>query len=165
MKYEEIATNSSNGSTIPKGKYLCQVKEATETESKSGVPMLKLKLKIVEGELKGRIIFDQLSFNCKRPKNFAVALVMAKKTDKDFELDSGKVLGKLVYAKLEEENYEGNVRSKVAFDGYGKVPTETIIKTLEELKLEKDDDEEEELTDNTDEEIESLDDIYSQYNL
>jgi hypothetical protein len=56
---------------------------------------------------------------------------MAKKTDKDFELDSDKVLGKLVYVMIEEEKYEGQVRSKVAFDGYGKVPTETIIKTLE----------------------------------
>lgn len=165
MKYEEIATDSKNGSTIPKGKYLCQIKEATETQSKSGADMLKLKLKIVEGEFKGRIIFDQLSFNCKRPKNFAIALVMAKKTDKDFELDSDKVLGKLVYVMIEEEKYEGQVRSKVTFDGYGKVPTETIIKTLEELKQEKDEDDEEELTDNTDEEIEAVEDIYAKYNL
>jgi hypothetical protein len=165
MKYEEIATNSSNGSTIPKGKYLCQVKEATETESKSGADMLKLKLKIVEGELKGRTIFDQLSFNCKRPKLFAIALGMAKKDTKILEIDPDKIINRLVYVQIEQENYEGSLRSKVAFDGYGKVSIETTTKTIEILKKEKDDDDDDEQEEYTDEEIESLDNIYSQYNL
>ncbi|HPZ07726.1 MAG TPA: DUF669 domain-containing protein [Candidatus Eremiobacteraeota bacterium] len=165
MKYEEIGTNSSNGGTLGKGKYLCQIKEVTETESKAGVPMLKLKLKIVSGEQKGRTLFDQLSFNCKRPKLLAVALGLAKKNTKEFELDPEKVVNRLIYAKLEEEIYEGTLRSKVAFDGYGKVDPELIRNTLEELKKEQEEDEEEEQGEFTDEEIESLDDIYSQYNL
>jgi len=165
MKYEEIATNSSNGSTIPKGKYLCLIKEVTETESKAGIPMLKLKLKIVSGEQKGRTFFDQLSFNCKRPKLFAIALGQAKKNTKEFEIDPDKVINRLIYAKLEEETYDGNLRSKVAFDGYGKVDPEIVKTTMEELKKEQAEDEEEEQEEYTDEEIESLDNIYSQYKL
>jgi len=164
MKYTEIGKFANNGSTIPMGKYLVQVTEATETESKSGVPMLKVRHQIVEGEFKGRYLYDQLSFNCKRPKSFGKALGLITGTEKEFELDPERVLNRLVYVKVDTEVYDGTTRSKVTFDGYSPVGLEKTKAVLEKLKLEKDKDEEEEVSLSV-EDVKELEKFYSEYSL
>jgi hypothetical protein len=49
---------------LPKGNYPCVVDEATFGNSKSsGKPMISLKWKVFEGDYKGRILFQHLSFS------------------------------------------------------------------------------------------------------
>lgn len=164
MKYTEIGKSTNNGSTVPGGKYLVQVTEAKEAESKSGVPMLKVRCQIVEGDHKGRYLYDQLSSNCRRPKSFGRALGLINGTEKEFELDPERVINRLVYVKVETEVYDGITRSKVAFDGYSPVGLEKTKTVLGQLRVEKDKEEEEEVSLSV-EDVKELEKFYAEYSL
>lgn len=160
MKYTEISTSDNkNGSSIPAGKYLCQIKEATETTSKKEVPMIKVKLEIVDGEFTGKNIYDQLAFNCARPKTLHRALGFY--ISREFEILPEEWIDRLVWVQVENETYSGTLRSKVSFEGYEKVKSKIIIETLERLKALS---ELEEPEDEVDEDID-LNSIYEQYKL
>jgi hypothetical protein len=47
---------------IPPGEYTCAIKEASRQETKSGTgDLLKLRIEIIAGDCKGRILWDQLN--------------------------------------------------------------------------------------------------------
>jgi hypothetical protein len=106
---------------IPKGTYDCVI-EACEyaLSNSSGKPMWKMTYTITDGEFAGRKIFDLISFSEKaipmakgKIQRFAPE-VLSKRFDPKAIADSGDLTGKALRVKTKLEEYEGDLKTKVA---------------------------------------------------
>lgn len=53
-------TNIGSFEPVPSARYEVEIETAELTSSKSGKAMIKLRYKILEGDMKGRLVFDQI---------------------------------------------------------------------------------------------------------
>jgi hypothetical protein len=107
---------------IPEGKYLCKNEKVTPTKTKDGqFDMWKLKHVITEGDFKGSVIFDNMTFNPNglgRIKKLYSALGYDTSISKDCE--PSDIEGGVFYVNIKHETYNGVARAKVEFTGYEK---------------------------------------------
>lgn len=118
-------------SPLPDGKYLCQVSEIEEATTQYDDEMWKLKFEVVEGEHKGRFIFDNLVFSeaaLKRAKLICSRLGLD--VSGEVELTPSMLKGRRCYLSVLTEEYEDSEgktkkRNVVPFAGYEKVKGNT----------------------------------------
>jgi hypothetical protein len=114
-------------SPLPDGKYLCQVSEIEEATTQYDDEMWKLKHEVIEGEHKGRFIFDNLVFSSaalKRAKLICSRLGLD--VSGEVELTPSMLKGRKCYVSVLTEEYEdseGKIKKRnvVPFAGYEKV--------------------------------------------
>lgn len=104
---------------VPEGEYLCVVSRVDEKETQAGDTMWGIGLEILEGEHKGRLIFDNLVFvaSCK-PRLKVVFHRFGFPVDEPFDASPSDLEGKRIYVTTEIEEYNGKDRNKVTFAGY-----------------------------------------------
>lgn len=118
-------------SPLPDGKYLCQASEIEEATTQYDDEMWKLKFEVVEGEHKGRFIFDNLVFSeaaLKRAKLICSRLGLD--VSGEVELTPSMLKGRRCYLSVLTEEYEDSEgktkkRNVVPFAGYEKVKGNT----------------------------------------
>lgn len=118
-------SETENFSPIPEGKYICKIADVKKEITKNNNEVWKLTLEVVEGEYKGRKIFDNLVFTEKaysRIKKLYSAIGgydLAQARD----CETSDILDQVVLVDTCIENYQdnnGNAKSinKVTFAGY-----------------------------------------------
>lgn len=110
---------------IPEGRYLCKNEKVTPTKTKDGqFDMWKLKHVVTEGDFKGSVIFDNVTFNptgLGRIKKLYSALNYDTNTSIDCE--PSDVEGGVFYVNVKHETYNNITRPKVEFAGYEAIDT------------------------------------------
>jgi len=98
---------------LPEGIYQFQVNDAEETESQAGNPMVVLRLAVVnDPQYNGRTVFDRLvimASMARRLKSFATAAGL----DVSHGVDTDAMRGKIVWAEVEHEEYQGEMNAKI----------------------------------------------------
>ena len=98
---------------LPEGTYKLMVDEATEVESSSGNPMIKIRWTVVDDpEYNGRTIFDNVVLvesMARRLKSLGDAMGL------DFSLgvDADTLPGTTAWAEVVHESYQGEVNARV----------------------------------------------------
>jgi|WetSurMetagenome_2_1015567.scaffolds.fasta_scaffold134854_3 hypothetical protein len=99
---------------LPEGVYQFQINEAEEAESQAGNPMVNLRLAVVnDPQYNGRTVFDRLvltAASARRLKAFGDAAGL------DFRMgvDPAEMVGKIVWAEVKHEEYQGETNAKIA---------------------------------------------------
>jgi hypothetical protein len=109
---------------VPEGSYHCEVASVEQTTTGKGAEMWKLKLKVLEGENAGRLVFDQLVFSAAAMKR--VKLVCSRlglDTSGELDLTPAMLRGRSALVTVQIEEYvddDGRERSrnKIPFDAY-----------------------------------------------
>lgn len=68
----------SEGQTVPTGEYAAVVEKAELSDTRSGGKMIKVQMKIIDGEQKGRMIFDQHNIENANPQAVQIGLSKLK---------------------------------------------------------------------------------------
>jgi hypothetical protein len=98
---------------LPEGTYQFQVSEAEAAESQAGNSMINLRLNVVnDPQYTGRTVFDRLVLtagSARRLKAFADAAGM------DFRMgvDPDELVGKIVWAEVQHEEYQGELNARI----------------------------------------------------
>lgn len=127
----------------PAGRYIMQVKNATEGKSKEGqYPQIRIVWEVAEGPYKGKAAFDYLTFNPEKPASIsmsrAVVLMLGFRDLKEWgeALQAGsaltRVIGKRIEADLIVDEYQGRVGNKIkqkirALDGSSSVASGGLV--------------------------------------
>ena len=114
---------------LPEGTYPCRLVDVDESTTRSGDPMWKLTWRVLDGEYRGRRIFDTISFSeraLKRTQHvlFVLGLDVGGKVDLVPEMILGRDC--LVAVAIEDfVDATGGTRShnKVPFTGYRALPS------------------------------------------
>ena len=109
---------------LPDSDYLCRLSEIEEASTTQGDEMWKLRFEVIEGEHKGRYLFDNLVFSeaaMKRAKLICSRLGLD--VSGELDLTPGMIEGRTCYVTTEVEEYEDNEgrikrRNVVPFAGY-----------------------------------------------
>ena len=109
---------------LPDDDYLCRLSEIEEASTTQGDEMWKLRFEVLQGEYKGRRIFDNLVFSeaaMKRVKLICSRLGLD--VSGELDLTPGMIEGRTCYVTTEIEEYEdseGRIkrRNVVPFAGY-----------------------------------------------
>jgi len=147
---------SSRSSHLPEGDYAAKVKEAKlDRSSEKETPGIFVTWVITKGEYKGKALRDALWLSDKalwRVRQTLEALGV-KVPSKKVKVDPKKMIGKEAAITLEDEEYDGKMRSRVV-DVFA-------LDELEDLEESEDEDEDEEDEDeeNEDEEDEDEDEV------
>lgn len=131
---------------LPDDDYLCRLSEIEEASTTQGDEMWKLRFEVIQGEHKGRYIFDNLVFSeaaLKRVKLICSRLGLD--VSGELDLTPGMIEGHTCYVTTEIEEYEDNEgrikrRNVVPFAGYERA--EGSAAEVEENTGEEDDGEE-----------------------
>jgi hypothetical protein len=135
-KVEEVGDYSP----LPEGKYPVKVYECEEKQSQAGNETWNIKMEVVEGEFKGKRIFDNITWSDKafpRTKLVLSRLGLPVKGEIDYQPDDLVDQTAIVEVEIEEfvsEDDVGNIkkkkRNKVTFAGYEKwSPGETVTQS------------------------------------
>lgn len=109
---------------LPPGEYLCKVANITSgLHTKNNEDRWNVTLEIVEGQYHGKNIYDNWIFNSNNPHTQRRQVLIQHRVcglvkDFDDELYPEDVLGRKVIVVVEQVEYNGTVRNKVAFSGY-----------------------------------------------
>ncbi len=68
----------SENQTVPTGQYTASVEKAELTDTRSGGKMIKVQLKVLEGDHKNRMIFDQFNTENANPQAVQIGLSQLK---------------------------------------------------------------------------------------
>lgn len=116
--------NPEDFSPIPDGQYLAQVESVEERSTTNGDERWNLKLEIIDGQFKGRHVFDGLMFtdNC-LPRTKLVCSRLGVLLGGDFDLKPYHLVGKTAVIDVYTEDYvddSGNTKktNKIPFAGY-----------------------------------------------
>jgi uncharacterized protein DUF669 len=93
-------------SPIPDGEYLMKVAEAEEKQSKNGNPMWKLVLEIVNGQFKGRRVWDNITWSGEGMKR--VKLVLSRlglDLKGDMEVATTDIVGRSAWVTVTQESF------------------------------------------------------------
>ena len=126
----------SDFSPIPDGKYFCRLVELEEDTTKSGDEMWKLRLKVLMGPHKGRLIFDNMVFSDRampRVKHICSSLGLGLSNGLDLTPDL--ILDRSCYVNVFTDDYtdqEGNIKktNKVPYTGYEPAKAEAAEKVV-----------------------------------
>lgn len=116
---------------LPEGEYLCRVDNVKEALTGAGDEMWKLRMAVVEGEHKGRYIFDNLVFSEKALKRAKfVCRCLGIDVSGEVDLTPDMIVGKQANVRVELEEYQDDEgrekkRNRVPFAGYEKPDDET----------------------------------------
>lgn len=128
MKY--VSQNADNlPRFVPNDDYLVTVIEASETFSKAGDEMIKLKLEV---EKHGVHLYDYLvatESSFWKIDTFRKAIGEAVIEGQEVELNAGDLEGRQGYARLKVEEYQGKKNNKVEMWLTDRVPNAPIKKT------------------------------------
>lgn len=118
-------------SPVPAGQYLCRVKEIIDEndsgdkiETKSGDEMWKLRFSIVEGEFKGRNLWDNLVFSANALKRVKfICSRMGIPVSGNVDLTPKMLTGKVCLVTVNVEDYindqdQTKTRNVIPYDGY-----------------------------------------------
>jgi hypothetical protein len=140
MKY-----TSQNADNFPRfvqpGDYLVTVIEASETFSKAGDEMIKLKLEVEEH---GVHLFDYLvatESSFWKIDTFRKAIGESVVEGEEVELSASEIEGRQGYARLKVEEYQGKKNNKVELWLTDRAPKTTAKKTPPAEAAEEDDNE------------------------
>jgi len=130
--------DANNYEPIPEGKYLCELSEVEEKQTKTGDEMWNLKFAVVYPLLhEGRVIFDRMVFSEKAMSR--VKLICSRlgiETKGIVDLDPKDILHQQCYLNLIIEDYtseEGvqKKRNTVPYAGYEKVEASAQVEKKE----------------------------------
>lgn len=139
--------DAQNFSPLPEGKYLCKLIEIDESTTRNDDEMWKLHFKVIKGEYKGRILFDNLVFSeaaLKRAK--LICSKLGLDTSQEIDVTPDLLLNRKCYLLVGIKDYEndkgetrkGNV---IPFAGYELCEaTEEDLEEEEIVKIEEEDD-------------------------
>lgn len=112
--------DAGNFPVIPEGTYRLEVVEIDDTaDTRAGEEMWKIRLKVVGGEFKGCMVFDNLVFS---PKALGKVKMLCKAVGIDtsgaVNLTPGLILHKQFKASVIVDEYQGQSKNKIPFAGY-----------------------------------------------
>lgn len=124
VKINWDAVKEEESAVLEEGTYKVKVDDIEERTTKNGHDMWRMKLKVIEGDDIGKVVFDNLIFSekaLKRVKLVAAKLGINLQGEQDFLPSS--ILGKEAYVKVVQEDYEANdgsmkKRNTVPFNGF-----------------------------------------------
>ena len=109
---------SAFGDYVDPGKYMVQVTDVEQNTSRKGDPQLQVHYTIMDGDFKGQQLVERypLDPNSKalfRTVNFlnGIGIPTPKKR---FNFDTKTLLGRKVLAKVEDNEWQGNVSSQIS---------------------------------------------------
>lgn len=118
-------------SPVPAGKYLCCVKEVIneddsgdKIETKNGDEMWKLKMSIVDGDFKGRNLWDNLVFSANALKRVKfICSRLGLDASGEINLTPKMLIGKICLITTDVEDYindqeQTKTRNVIPYDGY-----------------------------------------------
>ena len=133
----DIVPDAEDFSPVPAGEYPTKIVECTEEVPKSGNEFFKLKHEILEGEYKGKFVFDTLFFSEAALKR--VKLVCSRigiKTTGTTELEPKMFIGKKCIIDVIIESYDDDGKTKksnkVSFAGYKPYATGAVAVIAEQ---------------------------------
>ena len=98
---------------LPEGVYQFQITDADETESQAGNPMVKLKLAVVnDPQYNGRVVYDNLVITASTARRLA-AFAAAAQMDFRMGVNTDEMVGKVVWAEVQHEEYNGEMNAKI----------------------------------------------------
>jgi len=119
--------DSTDFNPIPEGDYLCTIDSVEKSETRHGDEMWKIRLAVLDGEHKGRFIFDNLPFSARGlPRVKAFCAAIGVDISGTVELTPTFVENRTCIVSVEIEDYidrHGNAKqsNSVLFDGYSPV--------------------------------------------
>lgn len=151
VDFSKMEESEGGPRRFPEGDYKGKIiKAVRDVSSDKGSPCIKMTLKITEGKFKGKNVIERVWLSPKALPRLADMLeilgVKVKKTEIGIPVD--QLVGKEIGFRLEDDEYEGTTRSKVAWD----------FMAPEDVGDEDDDDEEDWDEDDEDEDDEEEDD-------
>jgi hypothetical protein len=152
IPWDKEEDSGGGGIRVKEGDYKVKIVGAKHKKSsEKETPYIELKLKLMEGKKKGKIITERVFVTPKSVGRVRMLLKACgvrppKKGSKATKLNLKKLIGKVIGVSIEDdEEYKGTIRSRVAFEGF---------MTLDDLKGADEDDDEDEDDDSDDEESE-----------
>jgi hypothetical protein len=135
-------------SRIPEGDYLAKiVSSEIKTSEKSGARYINWKLSVVSGEQKGKTLYHTTSLKPEALWNFRNLIHAATGKNvagKAMNVDTSSLEGKVLAVTVEDDEYEGKVRSRIVDTR----PKDELEEEEEaEAEVEAEDEDEEELED------------------
>jgi len=107
---------------VPAGEYKFRVKNAVNAVSKAGNETIELQLEVVEGEFKGGIVFDILTFTEKASWRIDTFLKSAgaapDENELEMELDAEDCNGAIVYGRVVVEPATDKYKEKSKIAAY-----------------------------------------------
>lgn len=112
---------------LPEGAYVAKAVSVMVGETKAHDPMWNVTLQVIDGPYVGQTVQDRLVFSAnpaaiKRLRCVAKAYGLPHEGDVDFSEDD--ILQVPVQIKVEPDEYQGQLKAKVAFAGYKRMPPE-----------------------------------------
>ena len=109
---------------VPEGTYLCEAVDVEEKLSSGGNEMWNVRWEIIEGDCKGRIVFDNIVFSPKAMKR--VKMIFKRLGLNTSGVDNplpSNIIGKQIYVNVNIEDYESDngitkQRNIVPYAGY-----------------------------------------------
>lgn len=118
VNWDEVP-ESGGFEPLPPGTYRGEIKNVDERTTRAGDPMWHLDIKVLQGEHRGRHVFDNLFFSksgLRRVKNVGKQLGLP--VEGTSELRPSDLVGLRVRVIVELEEYEGRQRNAVTYNGY-----------------------------------------------
>ena len=112
-------TENPTPTVIPAGPQICEVAGAFEKVSAAGRPYYNLKLRVIEGQFKNRVVFGMLFADGDwKPqfRNACAAFGVSYAPGQDLPAET--FIGKKAIVTLKVETYQGQQRTKPGFDAY-----------------------------------------------
>lgn len=119
-------------SALPKGNYRCVVTEAEikPTKTDPTVNTLALKIEIIDGQYKGRLIFENLNLWHKNPQVVEISKKKLKSLSDSLDFgedgvsDTSELINKVTIMRLACKNDENNVNGFLKDDGSAATTTQ-----------------------------------------
>jgi len=155
---KEIRKHSQKASRVPEGDYLVKILEGTPKESeKTGNRFINWRVQIVKpSKFKGKVVYGMTSLKKEalwNLRNLVHAATGKNIAGKTVDLDLDGLRNKIVGAAIEDDEYEGKVRSRVNTW----FPKDEFEEPEDDEEDEDDEDEEEDEEDEDDDEEEDED--------
>jgi hypothetical protein len=114
-------------SLVPEGKYLVKIAAIKVEETREhGNEMWRMSQEIMEGEHKGRVIFDRITFS--NPKALSrVKLVCSRfglNTSREVDLQPDMLIGCVAYANVTIREHDGKKYNEIKFAAYERATPE-----------------------------------------
>ena len=119
IDWNEVNTEKKEFKPLPKGDYVCVVDNVEETETSAGEKAWKIRFKVVEGEYKGRYLFDTVNVeNPKKMQKLKALYTVVFGAKLPSEIMETDLLDEKILVTTTIETYNGKDRNAIGFDGY-----------------------------------------------
>ena len=113
--FNGVTANEGDFSVVPEGVYFVIMERAAEKRASTGTPMIKIKMRVTEGEHKGKLVFENIVLcEAMAGRNKHLLKILQQPHEGNVNINPDDWLNREFRIRVKHEPYQGKTQAKVS---------------------------------------------------